>query len=102
MAGNAAGLWAIFEKPLKMARCGIEARFGRPPHFYILMSFGCITVKPGICLKSSISSKVRISVMPLFFIMTLWIYVPHAEMVLENALPEMPEKLREIVIPAEG
>lgn len=40
--------------------------------------------------------------MPLFFIMTLWIYVPHAEMVLENALPEMPEKLREIVIPAEG
>jgi hypothetical protein len=38
---------------------------------YSLMSFGWSTVKSGICLKSFFSSNVKISLIPLFLMVTL-------------------------------
>lgn len=46
-------------------------RTGDMSYFPIIISFGWSTVRSGICLKSSFSSKVKMSLMLLFFMMTL-------------------------------
>ena len=62
------------------------------------MSLGCITVSPGILLKSSFSSNVQMLVMPLFFIMTLWMTSPQPEWYWRIPLLDVVEEFREVVI----